>query len=48
MEAYCYSLALKERLESGELYGGSILLNDEEMVSSFGSTFKEVKEALKS
>ena len=45
MEAYCYSLALKERLESGELYGGSILLNDEEMVSSFGSTFKEVKEA---
>ena len=45
MEAYCYSLALKERLESGELYGGSILLNDEEMVISFGSTFKEVKEA---
>ena len=45
MEAYCYSLALKERLESGELYGGSILLNDEEMITSFGSTFKEVKEA---
>ncbi len=43
MEAYCYSLALKERLETGDLYGGVIQMTDEEMVASFGSTFEEKK-----
>ena len=40
MEAYCYSLALKERVESGDLFGGVAEMTDEEMMESFGSTFK--------
>lgn len=39
MHAYSYSLTLKERLTSGDLYGGVINLSDEEMLESFGSTF---------
>jgi hypothetical protein len=36
MESYCYSLALAERLESGDLYGGVVELNPDEMKESFG------------
>lgn len=41
MEAYCYSLALKERIESGDLYGGVHEMTDDELISSFGSTMRE-------
>lgn len=40
LEAYCYSLALSERLATGDLFGGILEMSDEEMISSFGSTFK--------
>ncbi len=36
LEAYCYSLALANRLDSGDLYGGILEMTDEEMKSSFG------------
>lgn len=36
LEAYCYSLALSERLDNGDLYGGILDMTDEEMKSSFG------------
>jgi len=39
LEAYCYSLALSERLSTGDLFGGIIEMTDEEMISSFGQTF---------
>ena len=39
LEAYCFALALKERLESGDLYGGIIHLDDNEMVELFGPAY---------
>lgn len=36
MEAYCYTLALAERLDNGDLYGGVVELSPEEMKESFG------------
>ncbi|EQA38522.1 hypothetical protein LEP1GSC047_2213 [Leptospira inadai serovar Lyme str. 10] len=36
MEAYCYSLALSERLESGDLFGGVPEMSPEEMEKEFG------------
>jgi len=40
LEAYCYSVAMRERLTTGDLFGGIIAMTDDEMVESFGSTFK--------
>ncbi|MCS6983614.1 MAG: hypothetical protein NZM25_00615 [Leptospiraceae bacterium] len=39
LEAYCYALALKERLESGDLYGGVLHLSEEEMREIFGEAY---------
>lgn len=39
LEAYCYALALKERLEGGDLYGGIIHLDEKEMVELFGEAY---------
>ncbi|TGK06365.1 hypothetical protein EHO60_15095 [Leptospira fletcheri] len=36
MEAYCYALALAERLENGDLFGGVPEMNAEEMEKEFG------------
>jgi hypothetical protein len=36
MESYCFSKALAERLENGDLYGGVVELSAEEMKESFG------------
>jgi hypothetical protein len=36
MESYCFSKALAERLENGDLYGGVVELSPEEMKESFG------------
>lgn len=36
MESYCYTLALAERLDNGDLYGGVVELSPEEMKESFG------------
>ena len=41
LEAYCYSLALCDRLTGGDLFGGILDMTDEEMIASFGSTFKD-------
>ncbi|MDH4200923.1 MAG: hypothetical protein OEV66_11170 [Spirochaetia bacterium] len=41
LETYCYSMALNERLTNGDLFGGILDMTDEEMIASFGSTFKE-------
>lgn len=38
VEAYCYALALKERLENGDLFGGVLEMTEEEMVRSFGKS----------
>ncbi|TGN18603.1 hypothetical protein [Leptospira idonii] len=36
MEAYCYTLALHDRVESGDLYGGLVELTPEQLKESFG------------
>lgn len=36
MDTYCYTKALAERLENGDLYGGVVELSPEEMEESFG------------
>lgn len=36
MEAYCYLMALYDRLETGDLFGGLVELTSEQMKSSFG------------
>ncbi|WP_039937740.1 hypothetical protein [Leptospira terpstrae] len=36
MEAYCYLMALYDRLETGDLFGGLVELTPEQMKSSFG------------
>ncbi|MCC5814541.1 MAG: hypothetical protein JJT78_07280 [Leptospira sp.] len=36
MESYCFSKALAERLENGDIYGGVVELSPEEMKESFG------------
>jgi len=36
MESYCYALALSDRIESGDLYGGLVELTPEQMKDSFG------------
>ncbi|MDH4263344.1 MAG: hypothetical protein OEV78_09905 [Spirochaetia bacterium] len=41
LETYCYSLALNERLINGDLFGGILDMTDEEMITNFGSTFKD-------
>ena len=41
LETYCYSLALYDRLTNGDLFGGILDMTDEEMLASFGSTYKE-------
>jgi hypothetical protein len=41
MESYCFSLALAERLENGDLYGGVVELSPEEMKESFGIEIKD-------
>lgn len=41
MESYCYTLALAERLENGDLYGGVVELSPEEMKESFGIVVKD-------
>jgi len=41
LETYCYSLALLERLVNGDLFGGILEMTDEEMITHFGSTFKD-------
>lgn len=38
IEVYCYCLALKERLENGDLFGGILEMTEEEMISSFGKS----------
>ncbi|RME91001.1 MAG: hypothetical protein D6767_05945 [Candidatus Hydrogenedentota bacterium] len=45
MEAYCYSVALKEQLENGYLYGGVIELTDEEMKEFLGQTYSTPTES---
>jgi hypothetical protein len=35
MQAYCYAIALADRLEAGDLFGGVIELNEEEFDSAF-------------
>ncbi|XDD48125.1 hypothetical protein AB3N60_08675 [Leptospira sp. WS39.C2] len=44
MEAYCYLLALHDRIETGDLFGGLVELTPEQMKSSFGVGSDEVKE----
>jgi Mor family transcriptional regulator len=41
LEAYCYSLALNERLLNGDLFGGILEMTDEEMIQVFGSNYKD-------
>ncbi|GBF49136.1 hypothetical protein LPTSP4_06460 [Leptospira ryugenii] len=36
MESYCYAMALTDRIESGDLYGGLVELTPEQMKESFG------------
>ncbi|TGL37364.1 hypothetical protein [Leptospira perdikensis] len=36
MEAYCYLMALYDRIETGDLFGGLVELTPEQMKSSFG------------
>ncbi len=36
MESYCYVLALSDRIETGDLYGGLVELTPEQMKDSFG------------
>lgn len=38
IESYCYALALKERLEGGDLFGGILEMTEEEMQQSFGKS----------
>ncbi|WCL47993.1 hypothetical protein [Leptospira sp. GIMC2001] len=45
MEAYCFTLALAERLENGDLYGGVVELSPEEMKESFGVEVKDENDA---
>ncbi len=39
LEAYSYALALRERLSTGDLFGGHIQMTPEEMIKSFGNTY---------
>ncbi|WP_425460594.1 hypothetical protein [Leptospira ilyithenensis] len=41
MEAYCFALALFDRIESGDLYGGLVELTPEQMKESFGMELQE-------
>lgn len=45
MEAYCYLLALHDRIETGDLYGGLVELTPEQMKSSFGVDMEVAKES---
>lgn len=45
MESYCYALALSDRLESGDLYGGLTELTPEQMMESFGIDVTPKEEA---
>ncbi len=36
MEAYCYVMALYDRIDTGDLYGGLVELTPEQMKSSYG------------
>ncbi|PJZ37628.1 hypothetical protein CH354_08445 [Leptospira levettii] len=44
MEAYCYLLALHDRIETGDLFGGLVELTPEQMKSSFGVESESAKE----
>lgn len=44
MEAYCYLLALHDRIETGDLYGGLVELTPEQMKSTFGVDTEIAKE----
>ncbi|TGM54241.1 hypothetical protein EHQ91_04395 [Leptospira biflexa] len=44
MEAYCYLLALHDRIEAGDLYGGLVELTPEQMKASFGVDSETAKE----
>lgn len=48
MEAYCYAMALYDRIETGDLYGGLVELTAEQMKSSFGIEEKVDGEETKS
>ncbi len=39
LEAYSYALALRERLSTGDLFGGHIQMTPEEMIKSFADTY---------
>jgi len=39
LESYCYAIALKFRVGSGDLYGGIKDMTDEEMIESFGAKY---------
>ncbi|MDH5718666.1 MAG: hypothetical protein OEZ22_13660 [Spirochaetia bacterium] len=41
LTAYCYATALKERLSTGDFFGGIIEMPDEDMQQSFGDSYKE-------
>ncbi len=45
MESYCYALALADRLEAGDLYGGLTELTPEQMMESFGIDVSPKEEA---
>lgn len=45
MEAYCYLLALHDRIETGDLFGGLVELTPEQMKSSFGVDMEVAKES---
>lgn len=38
IEVYSYCLALKERLENGDLFGGILEMTEDEMIASFGKS----------
>lgn len=44
MESYCYLLALHDRIETGDLFGGLVELTPEQMKSSFGVDTEAAKE----
>jgi hypothetical protein len=44
MEAYCYTMALAERLDNGDLFGGVVELSPEEMKESFGLEIPDEKQ----
>ncbi|MCW7481845.1 hypothetical protein [Leptospira kanakyensis] len=45
MESYCYLMALYDRIETGDLFGGLVELTPEQMKSSFGVELNTTAEA---